>query len=116
MSDLTYKPCPNCKDGVVVDPLDQGEGTTCQVCSGLAVINEKCVCGRAAGMGEIWYVGKGRYYCGREVCLEITQKEIGAQEKNARPDYSDGRNWSLWRDRSKDPPWWDKFDNWTGCC
>jgi len=115
MDDLTYKPCPNCKNGVVVDPLDQGEGTVCPICGGLSVVDQKCVCGRAAGMGEVWYVGKGRYYCGREVCLEIIQGEIGAKEKDP-PRTHSGPNWSLWRDRDKDHPWWNRYDDYTGCC
>jgi len=111
MDDLTYKPCPNCKDGIIVDPLDQGEGTNCPICGGLSVINEKCVCGRAAGMGEVWYVGKGRYYCGRESCREIIQDEIGAREKDGPKKF--GPNWNLWRDR--DLPWWQR-DDYMGCC
>lgn len=96
MPDLLYSPCPNCRDGMDVDPHAKDEDRPCSFCSGTTVVGEKCVCGRPARMDPVGYVRLGRYYCGRVVCRDLIEDEIGPKSKwHKKETFKDQRNpWS----------------------
>jgi hypothetical protein len=71
-----------------VNPHKKTQDYPCSLCGGVAVVAEKCICGRAALMSQRGYVRLGKYHCGRSECRELILSELEPKSKWAK-DYDE---------------------------